>query len=223
MFPLRDNKRPSNFPAATWTLIIINILVFFWETTLDKRSIEDAIKLYALVPRELLTAEAISWQSRFLPLLTSLFLHGSLLHLALNLWTLHLFGDNVEDRMGVGRFIFFYILCGLGSGIVHAVVFKNSSMPVIGASGAVSGVIAAYAFMYPGAKIITVIPIIIIPYFIQIRAFFYIAVWFIAQILAGSQLGAAAGQENVAWWGHIGGFLTGFFIFWIFIHPERSD
>jgi membrane associated rhomboid family serine protease len=129
------------------------------------------------------------------------------------MWSLYLFGDNVEDRLGRVRFLLFYLLAGLAANLVHFAVNHDSTMPVIGASGAIAGVMAAYLRLFPSARIITLFPIFFIPYFLEIPAFFFMGLWFVMQLLSGAaSLVAGEGGGGIAWWAHIGGFAVGFFL-----------
>jgi len=139
-----------------------------------------------------------------------MFLHGSFWHLLANMWSLYIFGDNIEDRLGPFRYLVFYILCGIASGLSHFFLNFDSTVPVIGASGAIAGVMGAYFVLYPRAKILTLIPIFIIPYFINIPAYIFLGLWFAIQFFNAA--GASADSASIAWWAHIGGFIFGIFI-----------
>jgi membrane associated rhomboid family serine protease len=142
-----------------------------------------------------------------------MFLHGGWLHVISNMWILYLFGDNVEDRMGHLRFLGFYLLSGLAANLAHFLVNLDSTMPVIGASGAVAGVMAAYLRLFPRARIITLFPVFFIPYFLELPAYFFMAIWFLSQLFSGAaSLLAPDAAGGIAWWAHIGGFLVGFFL-----------
>jgi membrane associated rhomboid family serine protease len=145
--------------------------------------------------------------------LSFMFLHGGFWHLLGNMWTLYIFGDNVEDHLGPLRYLLFYLLCGMASGASHLLLNLQSPVPTIGASGAIAGVMGAYMILHPHAKILTLIPIIIIPYFVEIPAFFFLGLWLLLQFLnaAGSQ-----GAGGIAWWAHIGGFIFGFLFLKLF-------
>jgi hypothetical protein len=144
---------------------------------------------------------------QLLSLFTFMFLHGGFMHLIGNMWSLYIFGDNVEDRLGSARYIVFYLLCGLASGMTHLLFNLHSNIPTIGASGAIAGVMGAYFILYPGSRILTLIPIIIIPWFVEIPAFFFLGIWFLLQFLNAAGSSGQAG--GIAWWAHIGGFIFG--------------
>jgi membrane associated rhomboid family serine protease len=201
MFPLRDNVPSLTFPAVTIALIVINAMVFLFEVSLG-RGLDTFINTFALVPAEPGVA----------PLFISMFLHGGWMHLIGNMWYLWIFGDNVEDRLGHGRFILFYLLCGLGAGIVHSVFNASSTVPTIGASGAVAGVLGAYAVSYPSARVRTLIFLFIFVQIVDLPALFVLGLWFLMQFLSGaaSLTAVSAGATGgVAWFAHIGGFLIG--------------
>jgi membrane associated rhomboid family serine protease len=140
-----------------------------------------------------------------------MFLHGGWAHLLGNMLALYVFGDNVEDRLGSGRYLVFYLLCGLVAAFAHVVINAESTVPTIGASGAISGVLAAYVVFYPTSRVITLVLLLFLPWFVQIPATIYIGFWFLAQLLNGV-LTVVKGQQamgGVAWWAHVGGFLAG--------------
>jgi len=147
----------------------------------------------------------------FYPFFTSMFLHGNWLHLISNMWTLWLFGDNIEDRLGHFRFIIFYLLCGLSAMVCHFIFYPGSPVPAIGASGAIAGVMGAYFILFPYARIQTLfIPIFIIPVFLRIPAVIYLGIWFLTQLYNGAINSVLGGRgSGVAWWAHIGGFIGG--------------
>ncbi|MEW5908886.1 MAG: rhomboid family intramembrane serine protease, partial [Thermodesulfobacteriota bacterium] len=136
-----------------------------------------------------------------------MFLHGGIFHLLGNMWSLYIFGDNVEDRLGSLRYLLFYFLCGLASGLFHLFINLESNIPTIGASGAIAGVMGAYFITFPGAKVLTLIPILFIPYFVEIPAFIFLGIWFVFQFLSAA--GSSGNMGGIAWWAHIGGFVVG--------------
>jgi membrane associated rhomboid family serine protease len=147
------------------------------------------------------------------PFITNTFLHGGWTHILSNMWSLYLFGDNVEDRVGHVRFFLFYLIAGIAANLIHFAVNHDSTMPVIGASGAVAGVMAAYLRLFPLARIITLFPILFIPYFLEIPAYFFMGLWFLIQVFSGAaSLAMAEGGGGIAWWAHIGGFAAGFLL-----------
>ncbi|WP_306303930.1 rhomboid family intramembrane serine protease [Desulfosarcina cetonica] len=166
--------------------------------------------LYGLVPAKFTDPQISAYFStgqKLISLFTFMFLHGGFMHLIGNMWFLHIFGDNVEDRLGPARYAIFYLLCGLASGMTQLIFNASSRVPTIGASGAIAGVMGAYFILYPSSRILTLIPIIIIPWFVEIPAFFFIGIWFVLQVF--NVAGSSGGAGGIAWWAHIGGFLFG--------------
>src|SRR5262249_39881018 len=227
MFPVRDTIPHQHAPVATWTLIAVNVLAFFREIALPPQAAEKLIYLYGLVPARYLNpqwAAQVGFPHSYWPFLTMMFLHGGWLHIIGNMWFLGIFGDNVEDRMGPLRFVGFSLLCGIAASIVHMITNPQSTVPALGASGAISGVMAAYVALYPRARILAVFPIIIYPLFFEVPALLYIGIWFLMQFFSGtaSVLGGRQAAEGIAWWPHIGGFVTGLRPVWIFIQRPRA-
>ena len=218
MIPLKDTTPRRSFPIATTLLIAANILVFLYQITLPPPASAAFIRMYALTPDQIqmaLLGQHPSLEQASLPLLTSMFLHGGFLHILGNMWFLWIFGGNVEDRLGSGAYLLFYIVCGLGSGISQLLFSWGSHVPSLGASGAISGVLGAYVVFFPGSRILTLVPLFIIWFTARLPAFIFIGLWFLAQFLSGiGSLGAqgTANTGGVAWWAHIGGFLLGVFL-----------
>jgi hypothetical protein len=174
------------------------------------QGLDGFIKIYGLVPARYSIPQIAAYFTtgqQVLSFLTFMFLHGGFLHLLGNVWFLYIFGDNVEDRLGHFRYLVFYLLCGLASGISHLVINWHSMIPTIGASGAIAGVMGAYFILYPRAKILTLVPIFIFFQFIELPAFLFLGVWFLFQFLSAA--GASAQAGGIAWWAHIGGFVFG--------------
>jgi membrane associated rhomboid family serine protease len=145
-------------------------------------------------------------------------LHGGWVHIIGNMWTLWIFGDNVEDRMGPMRFLFFYLLCGLAAGLIHCFANPESTLPTVGASGAIAGVMGAYFFLFPRSRVIVLIPILFIPFFFEVPAMIYIGFWALLQFFSGTlSLASADYVGGVAWWAHVGGFLTGILLQFFFV------
>ncbi|MBN1253649.1 MAG: rhomboid family intramembrane serine protease [Deltaproteobacteria bacterium] len=210
MIPLRDTNRSEVYPIVNSCIIAVTILAFIIEL-FQGQGLEEFIYLYGLVPARYAEPEIASYFTtgqQIIPFLTFMFLHGGFFHLLGNMWFLYIFGDNVEDRLGHLRYLIFYMLCGLSSGASHLIINWQSNVPTIGASGAIAGVMGAYLILYPRAKVLTLIPIFFLPYFIEIPAFFFLGIWFLFQFLSAA---VSAGQEagGVAWWAHIGGFVFG--------------
>ncbi len=223
MFPIKDTI-PRKYPAiALWILILANATIFYFELTLEPSDLERFFHLFGLVPARYQDSGLWSLSAgHYYPFVTSMFLHGGWLHVILNMWTLWIFGDNIEDRMGSVRFVLFYLTCGIASLLVHWWANPLSDIPAIGASGAIAGVLGAYLLMFPRSRIIAVVPIFFYPLFVEVPAFFYLTLWFLIQIGSSVAGGADAGMVGgVAWWAHIGGFVTGFLIWPFFLSPTR--
>lgn len=225
MFPLKDTIPSRRFPCITVTLIIINIVVFFYETSLGPY-LEKFLFIYGVAPRRffwLSTLGVEGFVAKYLSIFTSMFLHGGWLHLIGNMWYLWIFGDNVEDSMGRLRFLIFYLLCGIGAALFHIYTHPYSPIPCIGASGAISGVMGAYYVLFPYARIITLVPVFFFITFIEIPAFFFLLFWFMIQFFNGAFSIAAphAFYEGVAWWAHIGGFICGVVLVFFFKKRRR--
>ncbi len=212
MFPLRDSIRSRAFPLVTFTLIVVNVLVFLWELTLGRR-LEDALIQFAIIPLRYTVPEVAALYSvreQVLPFLSSMFLHGGWVHLIGNMWVLWIFGDNVEERLGRIRYLLLYFVGGFVAGLMHIFTNPSSGVPTIGASGAVASVMGAYFKFYPFARVEAVIP----PFFfgptIVLPAVLYLGFWFVLQFYSGTlSLLAPTSFGGVAWWAHIGGFLFG--------------
>jgi len=225
VIPIRDTIVSRHPPVAMWVLIGLNTLAFAVELLLPQQELERLFYLCGLVPARYTHpawAEQLGFPiDDYWPFLTSMFLHGGVLHVVANLWTLWIFGDNVEDKMGPVRFTVFYLVCGVVAGAVHMMANPDSTVPAIGASGAIAGVMGAYFVMFPYAQVIVLVPVFFLPLFFQVTAFFYLALWFLMQLLSGT---AAVGGEatGIAFFAHIGGFVAGILLFPLFLRPRRE-
>jgi len=208
MIPLRDTIRSTSYPVVNIMIIAINILFFIVELS-QGSELDRFIYTYGLVPARY-TSPTVSSQFTFyqqmFSLLSFMFIHGGLFHLIGNLWSLFIFGDNVEDRLGPIKYFLFYMLCGVSSGLFHLAVNWNSPIPTIGASGAIAGVMGAYMILYPKSKILTLIPIFLFFPIVEIPAVFFLGLWFVFQFFSAASM---AGKGGIAWWAHIGGFIFG--------------
>ncbi len=215
MFPIQDTIPHRRPPVGMWGIIALNALIFFFELGLSPAQLELLFYHAGVVPARVTTTFYFAPDVRFmLPVLltfvTCMFLHGGWMHFLANMWALWIFGDNVEDKMGTLRFIIFYLTCGIVATAVHVWSDPLSEVPVVGASGAISGVMGAYLLFFPTARILTVIPIWIFPYIVEIPAIFFMMVWFATQMVGGlASLGTGQTVGGVAWWAHIGGFAAG--------------
>lgn len=209
MIPLKDNIRSKTFPAVTWALIILNALVFYYEWSLSTEALEGFIGTFGLVPANIDLANPMTW----LPMFTHMFLHRGWVHVISNLWILFIFGDNVEDRLGSIPYLLLYVAGGLAAALLQLFLTREPNMPMVGASGAIAAVMGAYFRFYPNARVHTLIPIFIFPWFVEIPAIIYLGVWFVTQFTSGlASLGTVVGgaEGGVAFWAHVGGFVFGF-------------
>ncbi len=201
MFPLRDAQPSYSRPVVTVLLIIVNLVIFLYEAMLDPFSRNHFIEVYGLVPDSL----------RLSSLLTSMFLHGSWMHVLGNMWFLWIFGDNVEDVMGHGKYLLFYLLCGVAAAAGQMVINPGSDVPMVGASGAIAGVMGAYIIKFPRARILTLVFVFVFITTFEVPAVLMLAYWFIIQLFSG--VGSIArthtSEGGVAFFAHVGGFLAG--------------
>jgi membrane associated rhomboid family serine protease len=214
MIPLRSTERVYSKAVATGILIALNVLIFLYQATLDESALTRFVETWGIVP------DAIS--GHLYALVTSMFLHGGWLHLLGNMLFLWVFGRNVEDLIGSGRFVAFYLACGLVAGIVQVIANPYSRVPTIGASGAIAGVMGAYLIKFPRARIVTLIPIVIFITTVEIPAAFLLLWWFAIQFVSG--FGSLAETNytggGVAWFAHVGGFVAGMLLIRAF--PARK-
>jgi len=222
MIPLRDRNPSGTFPVLTLTLILVNVFVFIYEVSLGP-SVTSFIKHYALTPAVVtgsLRYGTVNFSDTFAPFFTSMFLHGGWLHLISNMWFLWIFGDNVEDTLGPVRYLLFYFLCGLAAAATQFAVQPESTLPTLGASGAIAGVLGAYAVLFPGARVVTLVPIFFFLQILELPAVIMIGYWFVLQILSGSVEALSPMHGGTAWWAHVGGFLTGIVLV-LLLRPRR--
>jgi len=222
MIPLRDTIRSKNYPVVNTAIIIVNIAAFFLELSKGDQ-LRQFIFTYGLVPARYTIPSMASYfttgQQAF-SFLSFMFIHGGFLHLLGNMWSLYIFGDNVEDRLGSSRYLLFYLLCGFTSGLAHLVINWHSQVPTIGASGAIAGVMGAYMISFPRSRILTLIPMFIFFPLVEVPAVFFLGVWFIFQFLNAA---STAGQGGIAWWAHIGGFIFGIIFLRLFLLFRESS
>jgi membrane associated rhomboid family serine protease len=205
---------PTRYPAfVTYALIAVNCAVFLFQVSLSPIAQEAFLYQFALIPARYFAAPAaVTSQGLldYLPFFSNMFLHGGWLHLILNMWTLYLFGPAVEDRLGSARYLVFYLACGLFASIAHAFFNPTSTIPALGASGAISGVLGSFIMMFPLARLVIVIPILFFPFFFQVPAILFAGFWFLTQVTAGlAELFMPAQGGGIAWWAHTGGFVAG--------------
>jgi len=201
MFPLRDTQPSYSKPVVTILLIVVNILVFLFEFSLDPETQNAFIAAYGLIPD----------QFHFFNVITSMFLHGGWMHVLGNMWFLWIFGDNIEDILGHGKYILFYLLCGAVAALAQVAVSPNSRIPTVGASGAIAGIMGAYMIKFPHSRILSLVTIVFFFTTVEIPAWIMLIYWFVIQFFSGvGTLGASqSSQGGVAFFAHIGGFIAG--------------
>ena len=214
MIPLRDVIRSRTPPVVTVTLILVNAAAFFFELSLPPVARQGLIRDWGIVPA------SFDWSTLF----TSMFLHGGWLHVIGNMWYLWICGDNVEDRLGHGRYLLFYLLCGAVAGVAQTLMNPSSAVPTIGASGAIAGVMGAYFVLYPRSRILTLVPLFVFIEIVEIPALFFLGFWFLMQLFAGagSIAHTTGSQGGVAFWAHVAGFVGGAGGVFVFKRPERQ-
>jgi membrane associated rhomboid family serine protease len=207
LIPLKDSNPSRNYPVVNISLILANVAVFLYQFTLPSNAFKAFVLSNATVPARIpsFLAGHAGFEAAFLPLFTSMFLHAGFLHIAGNMLFLWIFGDNVEDFFGHLPYLFFYLACGIGAGLLHVFFNLTSAVPALGASGAISGVMGAYMLLYPRQRILTLVFIFLVP----IPAIFFLGYWFLLQFLSGINALGASASGGVAVWAHVGGFLLG--------------
>jgi membrane associated rhomboid family serine protease len=221
------NAVPSRYPPViTWMLIATNCLVFLFQDSLSPYELELLMRQFALIPARYSdvfpSGETDLAAMDILPFFSMMFLHGGWLHLILNMWTLWLFGPTVEDRLGHGRFLAFYLACGFAASITHVIFNPTSIVPALGASGAIAGILGCYMRLFPLARIVVVVPILFIPLFVEVYAFVFVGLWFLLQLLGSMmELLLPPSSGGVAWWAHAGGFVVGFALGPLLVRSER--
>ena len=202
MIPVYDTVRSHKFPLVTVSLIAANVLVFLYEIQMVESELQGLVFTWGLIPSQLWNDPPSAWVGIF----TAMFLHGGWFHLISNMWILLIFGNNVEARMGSIRFLIFYLLAGAAAGLLQTYILPSSTVPMIGASGAIAGVLGAYLVLFPGSRIASLVPVFFIFTLVEIPAFIFLLFWFVSQLYSG--LFAMQGS-GIAWWAHIGGFVFG--------------
>jgi membrane associated rhomboid family serine protease len=218
MFPLYDTVRSRRFPLINWMLIALNFLVFFYELSLSPSALNRLTLTWGLVPTRLIAHPAQFWITIF----TAMFLHGGWFHILSNMWVLFIFGDNIEDRLGKGRYLIFYLLSGTAAGLLESYFLPNDQ-PMIGASGAIAGVLGAYLILFPRARIASIVPIFFIFTIIEIPASIFLIFWFVLQLFSGSLALQGSSGSGIAWWAHVGGFVFGMLTVNLFARRQTYD
>jgi membrane associated rhomboid family serine protease len=229
MIPIRDDQPRFSTPYVTYFIIALNAMVFLFELSVQlqgPRALNSLVYQFGVVPHHF--ELALAGSSRYdiagqsLTILTSMFLHGGWLHIIFNMWFLWIFGDNIEDHLGHFLYLVFYLLSGFAASIAHILLNINSNVPSVGASGAIAGVMGAYMVLYPKARVLTLVPLIVFFTFWWLPAWIFLGYWFLLQFLSGTATSIAETSSQaggVAFWAHVGGFVAGIVL--IKILPER--
>lgn len=222
MIPLKDVNPREKTPYFTYFLIVANVLAFLFEIS-QGSGLEAFLKEFGVIPIKFIhnfLNTPFDFYS-YIPLFTSLFLHGGLLHLLGNMLYLWIFGDNVEDKMGHFSYFLFYFLSGIGASLAHIITNYSSPIPTIGASGAISGVMGAYFYFFPRARVLTLVPIFFFIQMVEIPAFIFLGFWFVLQLFSGAS-SFISSSGGVAWWAHIGGFVFGYLFARILFFKKKT-
>lgn len=205
MFPLSDSADSQRFPFVTVGLVVANVIVFYLQLT---TGFDQFVAHYALTPSTI----NFSNPATLLPFVTAMFLHADFFHILSNMWFLKIFGDNIEDHFGPIPYLLIFLLTGIAGNLLQFFFMPHSTIPMLGASGAVSGILGAYMALYPTSKIKTLLTLFLIITITEISAFWYLGYWFLLQLLSGFGSIGGGGQGGVAFWAHVGGFVVGFII-----------
>lgn len=219
MIPIRDKTPSRTFPFVNITIIIINSTIFIYELSLGEQ-MNSFLDSFAIKPARivwLLNNDPLNLPALISPFFSSMFIHGGWLHIIGNMWYLWIFGDNIEDRVGHVRYLFFYLICGFGAGLTHVYFNPSSEVPTVGASGAIAGIMGAYLMLYPMGKVLTLVPLFFFITFFEVPALFFLGFWIVLQFIQGT-LSHTFQQDvgGVAWWAHLGGFVIGALLIFIF-------
>jgi membrane associated rhomboid family serine protease len=221
MIPLHDDNPTRIMPAFTWLFMLICILAFLWQLSLGRNG-EHAVYALGVIPAVLFDLQQLPVELAVIPawatIFTSMFLHGGWMHLIGNMLYLFIFGNNIEDAMGHIKFILFYLICGVAAALAQALPDPHSTIPMIGASGAISGVLGAYLMLYPHARVLVAIPLGFIVHTMRIKAYWVLGFWFVMQLISSALSGDQ--QGGVAFGAHIGGFIAGMVLVPLFKHSQ---
>jgi membrane associated rhomboid family serine protease len=221
-----DTVPRKEFPWMTWIIILVCSTVFLIEMSLPEQQLKAAVEMFGIVPAHFDGSKVLSFPAiDYLSLFTSILIHGGWLHIIGNMWFLYLFGGSLEEHIGHFKFLIFYLFCGILSGVTYIYLNLHSSEPSIGASGAVAGIMGAYILMFPRARVLTLVPVIFIPFFFYLPAYFFLGVWFLIQLISETyaflSVGYGTSAGGVAWSAHVGGFLSGMVLIFVFRKKER--
>jgi len=220
VIPLYDTQRTRGVPLITWLLIALNGFVFFYELGLGESALNDFIGSWGLVPSRLSSQPANP--DVWLTLVSSMFIHGGWLHILSNMWVLFIFGDNVENRMSGMGYLIFYLLSGIAAALLQTFLLPTSSVPMVGASGAIAGVLGAYMLLFPQSRVVSLLPIFFIFTTVELPAVIFLLFWFVTQLFSGVMALGGVSSSGIAWWAHIGGFLFGVIGVFFFTQRRRS-
>jgi len=218
MFPLYDTARSRTFPLVNLTLIIANVLAYLYELQMGPNALQDFIFTWGLIPARFANDPTNTWNTIY----SSMFLHGGWFHIINNMWVLFIFGDNVEARMGKIKYLIFYLLSGTAAGLLQTYILPDSQVPMIGASGAIAGVLGSYLVLFPRSRVASLVPIFFIFTIIEIPAFIYLIFWFVSQLYSGWLTIQGGAGSGIAWWAHIGGFAFGLVMSFFFANRRRT-
>lgn len=229
MIPIKDDQPRFSTPFITYVLVAINVVVFLFELSVGaqgQRALNAFIEEFGVVPSHFTNAlnghYALPFVGLFIPVLTSMFLHASWLHILGNMWVLWIFGDNIEDYLGHFTYLVFYLVCGFAASITHIALNLGSNVPSVGASGAIAGVMGAYFLLYPKARVLTLVPFLIF-FTMWLPAWVVLGYWFLTQFMSGATsiaFSSQTGGGGIAFWAHVGGFVAG--IVMIKLFPQRA-
>ncbi len=225
MIPLRDDAPRFTTPWVNYFLLALNVAVFLFELALGPGLREQFLFQFGVVPAEITGlvrgTHGITASGSLIPILTSMFLHASWLHLIGNMWVLYIFGDNIEDHLGHFKYLVFYLISGIAAALVHTLLNPSSDIPSVGASGAIAGVMGAYFVLFPSARVLTLVPFLFI-FFVWLPAWIVLGYWFLIQFLSGTATYIATSSRSaggIAFWAHVGGFVAGITLIKLF--PSR--
>jgi membrane associated rhomboid family serine protease len=229
MIPIRDDQPRFSTPYITYFIVALNVVIFLFELSVGAQSrgqLNALIYEFGVVPRQvtgsLTGASQLGLVGAVITIFTSMFLHGSWLHIIGNMWVLWIFGDNIEDHLGHFSYLVFYLVCGCAAAVTHILLNAGSNVPTVGASGAIAGIMGAYFLLYPKARVLTIVPLIIFFTFWWLPAWIVLGYWFLIQFLSGAATSVAYSSSSsggIAFWAHVGGFVAGIIL--IKMLPER--
>ncbi len=220
MIPIRSTIKTENIPYVNYGLLAVNILVFVYAFSLQGEALEAFYQMHGIVPSKIISLEAYGFLDRTAKYFSSMFIHENWLHIGGNMIFLYIFGNAVEDLLGHARYLLFYLVCGLVAVFVHVILNSHSTVPVIGASGAISGVLGIYILFFPRSRIFTLLIVLVFVYFVRVRAYLFIIFWFAIQFL--TEIGYIGDEEAEGLWAHLTGFICGIMAGSGFFYTKRN-